>query len=248
MAENAGGVRRSLAHDESAREKQTPLTLRNEAQLNCVSLRPEFDCEVTWGAVKGQDERPLRGALDSSPSHHRRSMQLGKELIKDGRHVGLDFLRPSHRSIQTVVRGLCHNPRVRSGRSVVRAWENGVALKKDQHASVDHGFLPETALLARLLWTVRRGGIFWLRRNRFLGSYFDFTAISRCQFSRYASGTRSSSSPLMKLMCTPASLPDGACGIACGSTRYWRRPPRNRTTFPANSLRKVNCGPQRQFH
>ena len=101
MAENAGGVRRSLAHDESAREKQTPLTLRNEAQLNCVSLRPEFDCEVTWGAVKGQDERPLRGALDSSPSHHRRSMQLGKELIKDGRHVGLDFLRPSHRSIQT---------------------------------------------------------------------------------------------------------------------------------------------------
>jgi len=102
MAENAGGVRRSLVHDESAREKQTPLTLRNEAQLNCVSLRPEFDCEVTWGAVKGQDERPLRGALDSSPSHHRRSMQLGKELIKDGRHVGLDFLRPSHRSIQTV--------------------------------------------------------------------------------------------------------------------------------------------------
>ena len=98
MAENAGGVRRSLAHDESAREKQTPLTLRNEAQLNCVSLRPEFDCEVTWGAVKGQDERPLRGALDSSPSHHRR---FGKELIKDGRHVGLDFLRPSHRSIQT---------------------------------------------------------------------------------------------------------------------------------------------------
>jgi hypothetical protein len=79
-AENARGVRRSLAHDESAREKQNPLTLRNEAQLNCVSLRPEFDCEVTWGTVKGQDERPLRGALDSSPSHHRRSMQLGKEL------------------------------------------------------------------------------------------------------------------------------------------------------------------------
>src|SRR6266571_1842771 len=102
MAENAGGVRRSLAHDESAREKQTPLTLRNEAQLNCVSLRPEFDCEVTWGAVKGQDERPLRGALDSSPSHHRRSMQLGKELFAYGQHVGLDFLRPSHRSIQTI--------------------------------------------------------------------------------------------------------------------------------------------------
>ena len=37
--------------------------LRNEAQLNCVSLRSEFDCEVTWGAVKGQDKRPLRGRL-----------------------------------------------------------------------------------------------------------------------------------------------------------------------------------------
>jgi len=136
MAENAGGVRRSLAHDESAREKQTPLTLRNEAQLNCVSLRPEFDCEVTWGAVKGQDERPLRGALDSSPSHHRRSMQLGKELIKDGRHVGLDFLRPSHRSIQTTLRKpavrnqdlAVANPerssRARRARKRARSWQS----------------------------------------------------------------------------------------------------------------------------
>ena len=91
MAENARGVTRSLARDESAREERTPTPLRNEAQLNCVSLRCEFDCEVTWGAVKGQVERPLRGALDSSPSQHRKSMQLRKELIKDGRHVGLDF-------------------------------------------------------------------------------------------------------------------------------------------------------------
>jgi len=71
------GRRRSLAAD-AGEKKRNPTQLRNEAQLNCVALRSELDCEVTWGAVKGQDERPLRGALDSSPSHHRRFMQLGE--------------------------------------------------------------------------------------------------------------------------------------------------------------------------
>ena len=33
--------------------------LRNEAQLNCVSLRSQLDYEVAWSAVKGQDERCL---------------------------------------------------------------------------------------------------------------------------------------------------------------------------------------------
>jgi hypothetical protein len=33
--------------------------LRNEAQLNCVSLHPSLDCEEGWRAVKGQDERCL---------------------------------------------------------------------------------------------------------------------------------------------------------------------------------------------
>jgi hypothetical protein len=35
----------------------------NEAQLNCVSLRSRLDCEVTYGAVKGQDERPFGAPL-----------------------------------------------------------------------------------------------------------------------------------------------------------------------------------------
>ena len=44
--------------------------LRNEAQLNSVSLRSQFDHEVAWRAVKGHDERALTGnALDSSPRH-----------------------------------------------------------------------------------------------------------------------------------------------------------------------------------
>ena len=81
MMENARAVRRSVDAQEEARErkkaKATPLS--NEAQLNCVSLRSELDCEVTYGAVKGQDERPLRGALDSPVSHHRTSIMLTSE-------------------------------------------------------------------------------------------------------------------------------------------------------------------------
>jgi len=45
------------------KQKRKPLPLRNEAQLNCVSLRSELDWEVTCGAVKGQDERPFRAPL-----------------------------------------------------------------------------------------------------------------------------------------------------------------------------------------
>ena len=53
---------------EKEKERETT-PLRNEAQLNCVSLRSQLDCEVIYGAVKGQDERPLRGALDSPVNH-----------------------------------------------------------------------------------------------------------------------------------------------------------------------------------
>jgi hypothetical protein len=39
-------------------QTETP-PLRNEAPLNCVSLRSAFDYEMGWRAVKGQDERSL---------------------------------------------------------------------------------------------------------------------------------------------------------------------------------------------
>ncbi len=67
------------------------MLLRNESQLNCVALRSQLKDEVTWGAVKGQDERPLfGGALDSS---HVTTGGLcrWKAINKEGRHVGLDF-------------------------------------------------------------------------------------------------------------------------------------------------------------
>jgi len=78
---------------EEARERERAKTtpLRDEAQLNCVALRLQLDREVTYGAIKGQDERSLRGALDSPVSHHRTSMLTSENKLREGRHVGLDF-------------------------------------------------------------------------------------------------------------------------------------------------------------
>ena len=84
MMENARTVRRSVDANEQARERAKTTPLRNEAQLNCVSLRSQLDCEVTCGAVKGQDERPLRGALDSPASHHRTSMLTSENKLRRG--------------------------------------------------------------------------------------------------------------------------------------------------------------------
>ena len=38
-------------------KSETP-PLRNEAPLYCVALRSSLDYEVTWGTVRGRDERP----------------------------------------------------------------------------------------------------------------------------------------------------------------------------------------------
>ena len=64
---------------------------RSPTKLRCASFPARLS--ETWGAVKGQDERPLfGGALDSPISHHRTSMLTSEnELIKEDRHVGLDF-------------------------------------------------------------------------------------------------------------------------------------------------------------
>ena len=45
------------------KEKNQNHPIRNEAQLNCVSLRSQLDYEVAWSAVKGQDERYLTTPL-----------------------------------------------------------------------------------------------------------------------------------------------------------------------------------------
>ena len=79
MMENARTVRRSVDANEQARERAKTTPLRNEAQLNCVSLRSQLDCEVTCGAVKGQDERRPSAAPLTAPQVTRSSMQHGRK-------------------------------------------------------------------------------------------------------------------------------------------------------------------------
>ena len=72
------------------RAETTPLS--NDAQLNCVSLHFQLDREVTYEAVKGQDERPLRGALDSPVRHHRTSMLTSKNKSRRVATSALTFV------------------------------------------------------------------------------------------------------------------------------------------------------------
>jgi len=64
----ASGKKGPTTEGDTLEEKNQTHQLRNEAHLNCVSLRSPLDYEVAWIAVKGRDERPA-GALDSSPRH-----------------------------------------------------------------------------------------------------------------------------------------------------------------------------------
>ena len=51
-----------LAFPRDKRQNPTPST-KDEAQLNCVALRPLLDYEVAWRAVKGRDERQRTAPL-----------------------------------------------------------------------------------------------------------------------------------------------------------------------------------------
>jgi hypothetical protein len=44
------------------KQNPTPST-KDEAQLNCVALRPPLDFEVAWRPVKGRDERQKTAPL-----------------------------------------------------------------------------------------------------------------------------------------------------------------------------------------
>jgi hypothetical protein len=103
MMENARTVRRSVDANEQARERKRAKTtpLRNEAQLNCVVLRSELDCEVTYGAVKGQDERRPSAAPLTAPqvtpeldAARKKTSRLHGKTDKTGGTVG----RPSCQS------------------------------------------------------------------------------------------------------------------------------------------------------
>ena len=92
MMENARAVRWSVdAHEEARERKRAETTpLRNEAQLNCVSLRSQLDCEVTYGLSRVKMNAPFGAPLTARKSPSDVYANVGKQ-IKEGRHVGLDF-------------------------------------------------------------------------------------------------------------------------------------------------------------
>ena len=72
-------------------KKQNPNpSTKDEAQLNCVALRPSLDYEVAWRAVKGRDERQKTAPLTASTPPDAASLTSEKKNM-EGRHVGLDF-------------------------------------------------------------------------------------------------------------------------------------------------------------
>jgi hypothetical protein len=78
--------------NEQARERAKTTPLRNEAQLNCVSLRSQFNYEVTCGAVKGQDEsRPSAAPLTAPQVTNEPHANAGKQ-IKEAATSALTFM------------------------------------------------------------------------------------------------------------------------------------------------------------
>src|SRR4029077_9847743 len=96
MMENARTMRRSVDANQQARERAKPTPPRNVAQLNCVSLRSQLDCEVTCGAVKAQDERRLSAAPLTAPQitieRHRTSMLVSERKLRRAATSALTFM------------------------------------------------------------------------------------------------------------------------------------------------------------
>ncbi len=59
--------------------KGNPST-KDEAQLNCVALRPPLDYEVAWRPVKGQDERQKTAPLTALHATGRSIVDVGKKI------------------------------------------------------------------------------------------------------------------------------------------------------------------------
>jgi hypothetical protein len=83
-----------MAAHEDAREKAETTPLKNEAQLNCVSLRSELDCEVICEAVKGQDERPFRAPLTAPQvtpelyAARKKTSKVSRQVRQNGGYCG----------------------------------------------------------------------------------------------------------------------------------------------------------------
>jgi len=80
----------ALACHRNKRQNPT-LSTKDEAQLNCVALRPQLDYEVAWRPVKGQDERPKTAPLTALHAYRTQRRRCRRKTNMEGRHVGLDF-------------------------------------------------------------------------------------------------------------------------------------------------------------
>src|ERR1700741_946232 len=81
--------RDALACPQDKRQNPTPST-KDEAQLNCVALRPPLDYEVAWRPVKGTEEGQKPAPLTALHATGRSVVDVAEKNM-EGRHVGLDF-------------------------------------------------------------------------------------------------------------------------------------------------------------
>src|SRR5260370_38460716 len=112
MMQNSRTVRRSVDANEQARERAKTTPLRNEAQLNCVSLRSQLLCgdsiqhgrELALGGLNTRKTDKSGGAVgrphcqssllsDPNPKFSAEMWRKPQRTMnsKEGRHVGLDF-------------------------------------------------------------------------------------------------------------------------------------------------------------
>jgi len=65
---------------------------KDEAQLNCVALRPQLDDEVACRPVKGQDERPKPAPLTALHATGRSVVDVGEKQIWRAATSALTFM------------------------------------------------------------------------------------------------------------------------------------------------------------
>ena len=81
----------ALACPRDKKQNPTPST-KDEAQLNCVALRPSLDYEVAWIAVKGQDERQKTASLTALHATLEVAAMSEKEIIRGAATSALTFM------------------------------------------------------------------------------------------------------------------------------------------------------------
>jgi hypothetical protein len=74
-----------------SRQNPNPST-KDEAQLNCVALRPPLDYEVARRTVKGRDERQKTAPLTALHATGRSVVDVGKKRIRRAATSALTFM------------------------------------------------------------------------------------------------------------------------------------------------------------